>query len=89
MTGLSKEKRLNVYRIIKSLGNIWGYSQRDNCEIDLNPVEFLERIWDLRLMSSTDPRFNNAAEDARQHLINNDDWDDDYTFLDRFRLLEC
>ena len=40
-------------------------------------------------MSSSDPRFKTAAEDAKKHLIDNDDWDDDYVFLDRFKLLDC
>lgn len=88
MPELSKEKRLEIYRTIKAIGDIWGYSQQDKWNGNINQVEFLERIWDLRLMSSSDPRFRNAAEDARQHLINNEDWDDDYTFLDRFRLIE-
>ncbi|MCM1476006.1 MAG: AAA family ATPase [Muribaculaceae bacterium] len=89
MTELSKDRRLKIYRTILSLGNIWGNIHNGVWEGGIDPVSFLDRIWPLRLMSSSDPRFRNAAEDARQHLINNDDWDDDYTFLDRFRLLEC
>lgn len=44
-------------------------------------------IWDLPAMPSEDPRFKNAEADARQHLINNDDWDLTYTFEQRFNLL--
>jgi len=89
MAGISKKQRNQIYQKIKSLGNIWGYRQQDNVFPKIDAVEFLDRIWSLRLMASSDPRFKNAAEDARQHLINNDDWDDDYTFLDRFKLLDC
>lgn len=71
------------------MGSIWGYRPQEKYEPRIDAVEFLSRIWSLREMSSSDPRFINAAEDARQHLINNNDWDDDYTFLDRFRLLDC
>ena len=79
---ISKEVRLRLYRAITAVGNIWGQSAQ------IDRVQFLDKIWELRLMSSSDPRFRTAAEDARKHLIDNDDWDDDYVFLDRFKLLE-
>lgn len=50
-------------------------------------IHFLNSIWDLRNLPSNDPRFRNALEDAQQHLVNNLDWDYEYTFLDRFDLL--
>lgn len=84
-TQLTKEQRLAIYRALISLGDIWG----SNNPHSLNRVQFLEKIWNLRLMSSSDPRYKTAAEDARKHLIDNDDWDDDYVFLDRFKLLDC
>jgi len=82
---LTKEQRLTIYKTIISIGNIWGLGEPGG----LNPVQFLDRIWNLRLMSSSDPRYNTAAEDAKKHLIDNDDWDNDYVFLDRFKLLDC
>ncbi|MBD5315653.1 MAG: ATP-binding protein [Bacteroides sp.] len=82
---LTKEQRLTIYKTIISIGNIWGLGEPTG----LNPVQFLDRIWNLRLMSSSDPRYKTAAEDAKKHLIDNDDWDDDYVFLDRFKLLDC
>lgn len=89
MPRIEKKTRNKIFQLIKSLGSIWGYKPQENYEPRIDEVEFLSRIWPLREMSSSDPRFINAAEDARQHLINNNDWDDDYTFLDRFRLLDC
>lgn len=80
---ITREQRLKIYKAINALGSVWGQSG------NIDPVQFLDRIWNLRLMSSSDPRFNTAAEDARKHLIDNDDWDDDYVFLDRFKLLDC
>lgn len=80
---ITREQRLEIYKAINALGNIWGQTG------NLNSVQFLNRIWDLRLMSSSDPRFKTAAEDAKKHLIDNDDWDDDYVFLDRFKLIDC
>ena len=63
-----------------------------NCKIcyhgRLNEIEFLQRIYDLQNMTSTDSRYSNAEGDIRQHTINNDDWDIDWVFSDkRFGLL--
>lgn len=80
---ISSEKRLELYKAISALGCIWGEHSR------IDSVQFLNKIWELRLMSSSDPRFRTAAEDAKKHLIDNDDWDNDYVFLDRFKLLDC
>ena len=57
----------------------------------LEETEFLERIFDLEKMPSTDQRFKNAAEDIWQHRVNNpSDWSDDWIFSDgRFDLLKC
>lgn len=80
---ITREQRLEIYKSINALGSIWGQSGM------ISKVQFLNRIWELRLMSSSDPRFKTAAEDAKKHLIDNDDWNDDYVFLDRFKLLDC
>lgn len=80
---ITREQRLEIYKSINALGSIWGQSGM------ISKVQFLNRIWELRLMSSSDPRFKTAAEDAKKHLIDNDDWDDGYVFLDRFKLLDC
>jgi len=55
----------------------------------LNEVEFLQRLFDLEHIPSTDSRFKNAARDIWQHRINNpEDWPDDWIFDDsRFNLL--
>ena len=54
----------------------------------LEEVAFLERIWDLSALPSTDRRFSNAASDIRQHRVANDDWDQDWLFGDeRFGLM--
>jgi len=55
----------------------------------LDESAFLERIWDLNDMRSTDGRFKNAAGDIWQHRVNNPyDWEDDWVFTDdRFDLM--
>jgi hypothetical protein len=42
----------------------------------LDDVEFLERIFDLKNLPSTDSRYPDAVSDIWQHRINNDDWRD-------------
>jgi AbiJ-like protein/abortive infection Abi-like protein len=55
----------------------------------LSEPAFLERVWDLNDMPSTDRRLPNAARDIWQHRINNpQDWEDDWIFTDsRFDLM--
>lgn len=54
----------------------------------LDEPGFLARVFNLTKLPSTDSRFKNAYEDIHQHRVNNDDWTDDYVFVDpRFNLL--
>ncbi len=55
----------------------------------LEETAFLERLWDLNDMRSTDSRFKSAARDIWQHRVNNPyDWEDDWLFTDdRFDLM--
>ena len=76
---MTQEFKLKVFKNILSLGNIWG---------DSDKVEMLSRIWALHLLASEDPRYKDAYGDAVQHLRNNNDWDEEYTFLTRFGLLK-
>lgn len=75
---MNKEKKLEIFKSIQKLGSIWGKA---------DSVDMLGNIWDLHLLTSEDPRFTDAYGDAVQHLRNNDDWDEEYTFLTRFGLL--
>ena len=78
---LSRERRLNIFDGMKIEGVIW-------CG-QLNDVEFLERVFDLKALPSHDTRFDSAAGDIWQHRFNNDDWDVHWVFEDtRFRLLD-
>lgn len=55
----------------------------------LDDTEFLSRIYELRRLPSTDPRYKDAAGDIYQHRVNNFDWDDYWIFDDdRFPLLD-
>lgn len=54
----------------------------------LGDVEFLQRLYDLESLPSTDSRFKDAADDIWQHRVNNPiDWTDDWIYDDaRFNL---
>lgn len=49
---------------------------------ELNDVEFLNRLYDLCSLPTTDHRFDHAEADICQHRINNLDWDKNWVFSD-------
>ena len=50
-------------------------------------MQFLERIYSLDKIESSDPRFSTARNDIWQHCINNYDWPSKWIFSDdRFKL---
>ncbi|MDR4927233.1 hypothetical protein [Peribacillus simplex] len=51
-----------------------------NIEGGMELIDFLNRIWDLEKMPSTDSRFSSASEDIYQHMINNNDWEEDFLY---------
>lgn len=71
--------RRDIQRLFSREGVFWSG--------DLDEVEFLNRLYVLSSLPSTDGRFRSAAQDIWQHRINNDDWDDSWIFADeRFDL---
>jgi len=78
---LSQAVRRNIIDGLKLDGVVWSGR--------LSDVEFLERIFDLRQLPSTDTRFEDAAGDIWQHRVNNpEDWSDDWIYGDdRFNLI--
>ncbi|MEJ7138512.1 abortive infection family protein [Amphibiibacter pelophylacis] len=63
-------------------------SETNNWSGRLEEPEFLGRLFDLQNLPSTDTRYKDAAGDIWQHRVNNNDWEDDWVFLDnRFNLL--
>ena len=56
----------------------------------LNEILFLNRIYNLEKMPSTDDRYSNAEDDIWQHRERNFDWEDWWILSDsRFDLLHC
>jgi hypothetical protein len=48
----------------------------------LDEVDFLNRLYQLEILPSHDPRYKNMAGDIYQHRINNLDWDEWWVFDD-------
>ncbi len=71
-----------IQSVISTPGFLGKYSEHDGI------LTFLNRIWNLKQLPSEDSRFKNAYEDAFQHLVNNDDWELEYVFEERFDLLK-
>lgn len=68
---ISEITRKNIMEDLYIKGNIEG---------KLELIDFLNRIWNLENMPSTDSRFHNALGDIWQHMINNSDWDEAYLY---------
>jgi ABC-type multidrug transport system ATPase subunit len=51
-------------------------------------MKFLDSIWNLRGLPSTDARFTNAYDDVHKHIVLNDDWSLEELFLDHLKLLD-
>jgi hypothetical protein len=78
---LSRRARRNIIDGLKVDNISWMGALED--------VEFLQRLWDLESLPSTDSRYKDAAGDIWQHRWNNHDWDDEWIFDDkRFDLLD-
>lgn len=82
MAFLKKENKLEIYRAIVSIG---FFDKLYNAQ---QTMDFLSSIWELRLLPSTDPRFNDLSGDIQHHIINNDDWDLDTLFIEKLSLLK-
>lgn len=76
---ISKKIKLEIYNTLKKEKLIFDEEKW---------MDFLNSIWDLRAMPSTDDRYANAYDDIIQHTVNNDDWELDELFLEILKLLE-
>ncbi|HEX4374725.1 MAG TPA: AAA family ATPase, partial [Puia sp.] len=83
MLKLPKEIKLQLFNLIKTQNRPFGDEIGQE-----GIIPFLNQIWPLSTMPSEDPRFHDAFGDAYQHLVNNSDWENDYLFLNRFKLLD-
>ncbi|TKH04407.1 hypothetical protein FC678_24660, partial [Peribacillus simplex] len=75
---ISEVTRRNIMDELYAKGNIEGRHEL---------TDFLNRIWNLENMPSTNRRFKNASVEIWQHMINNDDWDNRYLYETYLELL--
>lgn len=83
MLKLPKEVKREIFNLLKVQPNVFGTPDDRN-----GIIPFIESIWDIRAMPSTDVRFKDGYGDIYQHTINNNDWTDEYLFLDILHLLD-
>ncbi|RKT18298.1 uncharacterized protein DUF4263 [Streptomyces sp. 1114.5] len=75
MTKITAVTRRDIFDYLRSTGTPWWGRLDDE-------IAFLERLYKLDELPSTDSRFTTARGDIAQHRLNNDDWDDDWIFTD-------
>lgn len=95
ITGVTRKALFDLFRTFEAqpfdMSDILGLSEPSNTGIDwwgeIDEIEFLKRIYDLKNLPSSDGRFKDAEGDIRQHRYANQDWEDDWIFNDeRFEL---
>lgn len=82
-TQITQVTRRDIFDRLRSAARPWHGR--------LDEIDFLEGLYDLRAMPTTDsrPEFPTARHDIIQHRLNNLDWEDDWVFEDpRFELLD-
>ena len=82
MGTITRDDRLSIYKAISSTNFFENLCSQDML------ISFLNSIWELRTLPSTDSRFVDLMGDIQQHMINNDDWTFEILFLDKLSLLE-
>lgn len=78
---ITKVTRRDIFDYLRAADDSWWGR--------LDEIAFLEGLYDLDALPSTDSRFTTARRDIIQHRINNYDLEDDWIFEDsRFQLLD-
>ena len=83
MIKFSKTVQTKIFHLL--LAEWVRISNQQDADQGLEPID---RIWDLRSMSSEDSRYKDAYGDIYQHTVNNQDWTPEELFLNRLRLFE-
>lgn len=79
---LNKVKKLELINLLIAKPSVLYGAEQENI------IKLLDYVFNTKILPSEDPRFNNAYEDSKQHLVNNNDWELEYTFLTRFDILK-
>ncbi|WPU94814.1 abortive infection family protein [Mucilaginibacter sabulilitoris] len=66
-----------------TIGRLWYHGR-------LTEPDFLARLFDLKKLPSRDSRYSDAYGDIYQHMVNNNDWPEDWYLGDpRINILHC
>lgn len=84
MFELSQKLKLDILKVLLSENELFGIPNDDGSNI----IKFLDNMLNLKGLPSEDSRYNNAYDDAYQHLVNNDDWEYDYVLTERFNIVD-
>ena len=68
MSTITRDDRLGIYNAISSTDFFENLCSQGML------ISFLNSIWELRALPSTDSRFVDLMGDIQQHMINNNDW---------------
>ncbi|GAA0393734.1 hypothetical protein Acor_74630 [Acrocarpospora corrugata] len=78
---ITRVTRRDVFDYLRGLDDGWWGR--------LDETDFLDGLYDLDALPSSDSRYATARRDIIQHRVNNLDWDDDWILEDpRFQLLD-
>lgn len=82
MYSIKKEIKLEAFKGILTTGFF------ENIISNEKLIDFLNSIWELKLLPSTDSRFKDLEGDIIKHIVLNDDWDFNTLFLEKLSLLD-
>ena len=87
MTKYTKKIKSKIFKILNKTPGT--FDSRDD-KFHTGIISFLDNIWGLKGLPivSGDDRYTNAYDEAVKHLVSNDDWSYEETFIDYFKLLE-
>jgi hypothetical protein len=84
MLELSQKLKLDILKVLLAEKDLFGIPNDDGSNI----IKFLDDMLNLKGLPSEDSRYNNAYDDAYQHLVNNDDWEYNYVLTERFNIVD-
>ncbi|WCO00566.1 AbiJ-related protein [Psychroserpens ponticola] len=90
MIKYTKQLKSKLFNLINKNPNAFNVKDDGDGWGNNGIINFLNNIWDLKGLPrvSNDDKWTSAYDDAVQHLVNNEDWTYEQTFIDYFKLLE-
>jgi hypothetical protein len=77
---ISKKVKLELYKALEKEQKVFPSDDKW--------MNFLDEVWNLRTLPSEDGRYTDAYDDIVQHTVNNYDYELEYLFIEKLKLLE-